>query len=244
MVSSSFSLGPTGRCGVECWARGSNDARVPRKKVTADTLAARACCDDVADGVACTCRDVSDDARHEARGCLHADRDAHCACVPWSGGRCVVSGQVVWHRRAFGKRARRGRTRDAFRNVSWPAVAFLVNSKRRLRGGLRRACLGAPARTHGGLDVIDQCTDAGRMMIALGALFFLLGLRFKLLQWREYSAAQTRLQAAVEDAKRELRRGVTVVQALDDSHELAERSLDLDEFQVVQAKSDPPSPLP
>ena len=92
--------------------------------------------------------------------------------------------------------------------------------------------------------MIDQCTDAGRTMLALGALFFLLGLRFKLLQWREYSVTQTRLQAAVDDAKRELRRGVTVVQALDDSRELAERSIDLDEFRIVQAKSDPPAPLP
>ena len=81
------------------------------------------------------------------------------------------------------------------------------------------------------------------MMLALGALFFLLGLRFKLLQWREYSVTQTRLQAAVEDAKHELRRGVTVVQALDDSRESAAHSTDLDDPQIVQAKSDPPSPL-
>lgn len=92
--------------------------------------------------------------------------------------------------------------------------------------------------------MIDQCTDAGRMMLAIGALFFLLGLRFMLLRWRELGMAETRIKAAVESAERELRRGVTVVQELDDSRELAERSIDLDEFRIAQAKSDPPSPLP
>lgn len=92
--------------------------------------------------------------------------------------------------------------------------------------------------------MIDQCTDAGRMMFAVGALFFLLGLRFMLLRWRELGMAETRIKAAVESAERELRRGVTVARALVDSRELAEHSLDLDELQVVQAKSDPPSPLP
>lgn len=151
---------------------------------------------------------------------------------------------MVWHRRTLGKRARRGRARDAFRDVSWPAVALLVHGERRLRSGLHRACLGASTGAKDGCDVIDQCTDAGRMMLALGALFFLLGLRFMLLRWRELGMAETRIKAAVESAERELRRGVTVVQELDDSRELAERSIDLDEFQVVQAKSDPPSPLP
>ena len=91
--------------------------------------------------------------------------------------------------------------------------------------------------------MIEQCTDVGRMMLALGALFFLLGLRFMMLRWRELGMAETRIRAAVEDAKHELRRGVTVVQALDDSRESAAHSTDLDDPQIVQAKSDPPSPL-
>lgn len=81
------------------------------------------------------------------------------------------------------------------------------------------------------------------MMLALGTLFFLLGLRFMLLRWRELGIAETRIRAAVDGAERELRRGVTVVRALDDSRESAAHSTDLDDPRIVQAKSDPPSPL-
>ena len=91
--------------------------------------------------------------------------------------------------------------------------------------------------------MIDQCTDAGRMMLALGALFFLLGPGPRCSVGASWGWQKLASGAAVEDAKHELRRGVTVVQALDDSRESAAHSTDLDDPQIVQAKSDPPSPL-
>lgn len=83
-------------------------------------------------------------------------------------------------------------------------------------------------------------------MFALGALFFLLGLRFAMLRWRELAIAEKRIQTAVRDAEREVKRGVNDLrQRLDDSHEAAPRepALEADETQIVQARSDPPGPL-
>jgi len=82
-------------------------------------------------------------------------------------------------------------------------------------------------------------------MFALGALLFLLGLRFAMLRWRELAIAEKRIQAAVTDAEREVRRGVNELRQQDGSHASGElaTALEADETRIVQARSDPPGPL-
>jgi len=81
------------------------------------------------------------------------------------------------------------------------------------------------------------------MMFALGAAFCLFGLRFMLLRWREFDFAQRRINRAVHDAERELQRGVSVHRSLIDSAEVVARSNETDDSRIVQASSDPPTPL-
>jgi hypothetical protein len=89
------------------------------------------------------------------------------------------------------------------------------------------------------------------MLTALTALSFAAGLRFALLRWRELDIAEKRIQAAVDDAVRELRTGVARVN--DEARGARPRDDLADAEQqataepphssrVVQAKSDPPRP--
>lgn len=81
------------------------------------------------------------------------------------------------------------------------------------------------------------------MLFALGAVFFALGFRFFMLRWREHDFAEKRLHAAIEQAERELTRGVNAVRSPVVNHELARQAREQDEHRVVQARSDPPGPL-
>ena len=90
---------------------------------------------------------------------------------------------------------------------------------------------------------VDQCSEAGRTLLALGAVFFLLGARFMLLRWHEFTIAQARINNAVEDAKRELRDGVSGLRLTIASHAEPERRTETDDSRIVQARSDPPGPL-
>jgi hypothetical protein len=95
--------------------------------------------------------------------------------------------------------------------------------------------------------VIEDCPEPWRMLTAMGAVFFLLGLRFMLLRWREFAITGDRMQAAVTNAETEIRRGVSGLRATVDSVATAERqmcaSCETDD-RIVQAKSDPPGPSP
>jgi hypothetical protein len=85
------------------------------------------------------------------------------------------------------------------------------------------------------------------MLTALGAAFFLLGLRFALLRWRELAIAEGRIQAAVRHAEEEVRCGVSGLRLLGDYPAATERLMDdapMDEGRIVQARSDPPGPSP
>jgi len=92
---------------------------------------------------------------------------------------------------------------------------------------------------------IDQCPEPWRVETALGAVFFLLGVRFALLRWRELSVAEQRIQTAVHETERQLRHGVSELRSTVASREqLAHPSeMDPDAHLVVQATSDRPGPL-
>ncbi len=82
------------------------------------------------------------------------------------------------------------------------------------------------------------------MLTALGAAFFLLGLRFMLLRWREFDIGGQRIRHAVDEAEQELRRGVIALRSTDNSREWDEAPKQdaMDEVRIVQARSDPPGP--
>ena len=92
---------------------------------------------------------------------------------------------------------------------------------------------------------IDQCPEPWRVETALGTVFFLLGIRFALLRWRELSVAEQRIQAAVRETEWQLRHGVNELRSTVASHERPAHpsETDLDAYRVVQAKSDRPGPL-
>ena len=92
---------------------------------------------------------------------------------------------------------------------------------------------------------IDQCPEPWRVETALGTVFFLLGIRFALLRWRELSVAERRIQTAVRETERQLRHGVselrsTVASRAEPAHQ---SETELDAYRVVQATSDRPGPL-
>lgn len=80
-------------------------------------------------------------------------------------------------------------------------------------------------------------------MFALGAVFFLLGLRFMLLRWREMDIGERRIRQAIHETERALRDGVNVMRSTDDFRAGVAQH-EADESRVVQARSDPPGPLP
>lgn len=88
------------------------------------------------------------------------------------------------------------------------------------------------------------------MLTAFGAIFFLLGFRFMVLRWREFSIAEKRLRAATDAAERELRAGVEarfrsrrLDARVEDVALPTNETLLVDEIRIVQAKSDPPPPF-
>lgn len=94
--------------------------------------------------------------------------------------------------------------------------------------------------------MIENCPEPWRMLTAFGAIFFMLGFRFMVLRWREFSLAEKRLRAAIDAAECELRAGITGrpirARRLDDLGEVAalQTEQQVDEIRIVQAKSDPP----
>lgn len=82
------------------------------------------------------------------------------------------------------------------------------------------------------------------MLTALGAAFFLLGVRFALLRWRELDLAERRIERAVQEAEREIRTGVSVISPAASPVMLAHQIETSTDDRVVQARSDPPGPMP